>query len=96
MGYLSASEMVETMGSTDIDTALIWHLTSNHYPPVPTTMVEPCKQAITAFVEHDRDRAIPLPDGVFWRGQNVAPAWAIVEGHHLEAFIDAAFGEEDV
>jgi len=63
--------------------ALSIHLTSNHYPPVPTEMVEPCVLAIEAI---DR-RSITLPEGVLWRGQTTAPAWAVVEGHHLEAWL---------
>ena len=65
--------------------ALSIHLTSNHYPPVPTEMVEPCVLAIEAM--NDERRSITLPEGVLWRGQTTAPAWAIVEGHHLEAWL---------
>ena len=67
--------------------ALSIHLTSNHYPPVPTEMVEPCVLAIEAMNDEDDRRSITLPEGVLWRGQTTAPAWAIVEGHHLEAWL---------
>lgn len=82
MGYTAAAEM---LAHTDVRTALSWHLTSNHYPPVPTTMIEPCLEAIVA---DDPEETIELPEGVLWKGGNVAPAWAIIEGHHLEAFVD--------
>lgn len=85
MGHLSASEMA---AHADIDRALAWHLTSNHYPPVPTTMIPACREAIDAINEGDYDRNITLPDGILWRDRTEAPAWAIAEGHHLEAFID--------
>ena len=68
--------------------ALSIHLTSNHYPPVPTAMVEPCVLAIEAMNDGDTDADITLPEGVLWRGQTTAPARAIVEGHHLEAWLD--------
>lgn len=63
------------------------HLTSNHYPPVPMSMVQPCIDAIYAYDEEEYDKLIELPEGVMWRGQNSAPAHAIVEGHHLQAWL---------
>lgn len=72
-------------------------LRSNHYPPVPLSMVEPCIEAIEACNDYDSCRLIQLPtDGldrngepfqITWRGSNKAPAWAIVEGHHLESWV---------
>jgi hypothetical protein len=73
---------------TDLDTALQWHLRFNHYPPVPLTMVQPCKEAIAAVQESEPHRAISLPEGVSYKGQPTAPAWAIVEQHHLGAFLE--------
>ena len=84
MGRLQASEMARL---TDIDTALSWHLQSNHYPPVPLSMVGPCKRAIVAYRAEDYDRAIRLPKGVSYRGSKTAPASAIIEQHHLDAFL---------
>ena len=89
MGALSASDFYEQVkdGNATLDQALIWHLQGNHYPPVPLSMLEPCKAAIKAANEDDWDREINLPDGVTWEGKTSAPASAIVEGHHLDAFI---------
>ena len=86
MGYNFASDLATT--DIDLRSALSIHLTANHYPPVPTSMIEPCINAIDAFLEWDYDRMIDLPEGVLWRNQTSAPAHAIVEGHHLDAFID--------
>lgn len=72
----------------DIDSALAWHLQSNHYPPVPSTMIEPCKNAIDACLEGDWMRLIPLPAGVSFRGSSMAPAADIVEQHHLDAWVE--------
>jgi hypothetical protein len=63
-------------------------LTSNHYPPVPRSMVQPCINAIDACNEDESDRLIELPEGVLWRNQTHAPAYAIVEGHHLDAWVN--------
>ena len=62
-------------------------LTSNHFPPVPTSMVQPCIAAIQACNEGFQNDDIDLPEGITWRGQETAPAWAIVEGHHLSAWV---------
>jgi hypothetical protein len=67
---------------------LAWHLGSNHYPPVPSSMIDPCIAAIMAAEESDYDSLIALPKGVSWRGNSSAPARAIIEGHHLEAWVN--------
>ena len=85
MGSLQASEMARL---TDLDTGLRWHLQSNHYPPVPLSMVTPCKAAIDAYQDEDYQREISLPEGIAYRGLPTAPASAIVEQHHLHAFIE--------
>jgi hypothetical protein len=89
MGSLQATEMAEL---TDIDTGLAWHLRVNHYPPVPIEMVEVCKEAIQAYNEYDYHREIDLPLGTSYRGLTKAPASAIVDAHHLDAWIET---EED-
>jgi hypothetical protein len=50
-------------------------------------MVEPCIEAIDAYWDEDFDRAIEMPEGVSYKGQTHAPAWAIVEQHHLAAWL---------
>jgi len=103
MGALQAAEMASLMDSR---TAMAWHLQSNHYPPVPATMIDACLEAIDAALEDDWDRLIQLPfDGldrngelfqITWRGQDKAPAYAIIEGHHLSAWLelDEEFDDE--
>lgn len=88
MGRMSAESMKEVADDMGISLRqqLSWHLTSNHYPPVPTSMIEPCIEAIEAVREGDHEREIALPEGVSWRGQDNAPAHAIVIGHHLDAW----------
>lgn len=85
MGRLSAVDMLEH--SDSLEQALGWHLQSNHFPPIPLTMVQPCLEAIDAYNEQDYDRLISLPDGIGYKGLTVAPASAIVEQHHLDTFI---------
>jgi hypothetical protein len=84
MGYNTALDLSTEL---DLEVALGYHLQGNHYPPVPLSMVEPCIEAIDAFYDEDYNREIALPQGVLWRGQVTAPASAIVEQHHLEAWL---------
>jgi hypothetical protein len=49
-------------------------------------MVPICIEAIYAYNEEDYQKEIKLPAGVLWRGQEYAPAAAIVDSHHLDAW----------
>mgnify|MGYP007078398212 FL=1 len=92
MGSLQATEMAELM---PMEQALEWHLRSNHFPPVPSSMVKPCLEAIDAYWEDDLDRLISLPEGVGYRGLTVAPARAIIINHHLDAWCSEDDSSED-
>lgn len=100
MGRLQALALAESLGeSLDMDQALTWHLRGNHYPPVPVSMVPVCRRAIeigqaAQWGDADSAELIKLPDGISWRGQDSAPAYAIIEAHHLDSFIDYENGEE--
>ena len=85
MGSTFATELAN--GELDLSTAIGIHLTSNHYPPVPTSMVLPCIEAIEAYNEGETDREIAMPEGITYKGFNTAPAYAIIEQHHLEAWL---------
>lgn len=93
MGSLQAAEMAEML---EIESAISWHLQSNHYPPIPVSMVGPCLEAIQAFVEEDYFRQIELPEGVEYKGSKFAPADAIVEQHHLDSWtqLDEEYEDE--
>ena len=72
----------------DLETQLGYHLQGNHYPPVPLSMVQPCIDAIDAAYDEDHDRMIEMPQGVSYKGNTHAPAWAVIEQHHINWFID--------
>lgn len=86
MGANFAQDLATT--ELPLEQQLAYHLTANHYPPIPTLMVGTCVAAIDAVNEYDPYREIELPDGVSYRGSDTAPAVAIVEQHHLEAWLD--------
>ena len=92
MGSITALGLADT--TLDLETQLLYHLTGNHYPPVPKEMVKPCIEAIDAFYDEDFDRWIEMPMvgdfQILYKGMSHAPARAIVEQHHLEWFINPA------
>ena len=81
-----ATELADGTLNLNMADSIAMHLRVNHYPPVPTSMVQPCIDAIDAYWEDDFNREIELPEGVLWRGNENAPAYAIIESHHLEAW----------
>ena len=93
MGHLQAQEMAEHAG---LDAGLHWHLTSNHFPPVHPDFIPVAKQAVlnAAFAIMDEDddlweRQITMPNGI------TKTVGEIVDGLHLDAFIDRVLDEHD-
>ncbi len=87
MGSNFANDL-SVMDNLDIETQIGIHLSSNHYPPVPSSMIAPCVEAIDAVNDAGLwDLEIVMPKGVTYKGLTSAPAWAIIEQHHLDAWI---------
>ena len=96
MGSNFAQELASgVVPSLTLEDQIRIHLSGNHYPPVPLSMVKPCIEAIDAYWEGDTNRQIALPEGGSWKGNDHAPAWAIVDGHHLDAWVDQWDNEEE-
>jgi len=89
MGNNLATELADNdlFPDLDLEMAISIHLQSNHYPPVPLSMVEPCIEAIDAYYDEDYDKMIEMPEGVSYRGNSHAPAHAIIDQHHLHAWL---------
>ena len=86
MGSNFATDLAENI-DISLEQAIGYHLQGNHYPPVPLSMVQPCIEALDAYHEFDPMRQIEMPEGVFYKGNTTAPAWAIIEQHHLDAWL---------
>lgn len=87
MGSNFATELADYDLGLDLSTAIGIHLSANHYPPVPSSMVLPCIEALEAYWEDETDREIKMPEGISYKGLDTAPAWVIIEQHHLEAWL---------
>ena len=90
MGSVTAIGLADSV--LDLETQILYHLKGNHYPPVPAEMVQPCIEAIDAAYDEDYDRMIDMPKvgdfQIMYKNSTQAPAWAIIEQHHLQFFID--------
>lgn len=93
MGSTFANDLA-SMQDLSMENSIGIHLQGNHYPPVPLSMVQPCIDAINAYWEDNQDALIELPEGVLWRGNTSAPAYAIIESHHLHAWCESDEYEE--
>lgn len=95
MGYLSAFDAAQV---AELNQALEWHLTSNHYPPVSVDLIPACKQAIQTFVvaagstdnlgedhvfKQLNETMVELPNGKF------ISVVELVDALHLDAFVDS-------
>lgn len=89
MGNQKALEMAEAVrDGLSLDAALHYHLSANHFPPVPDAMIPVCKAAIEAFQHDEPEQEIPLPEGISHRRTgSVAIASEVIESLHLDAFI---------
>ena len=98
MGNNLATDLAENI-DISLEQAIGYHLQGNHYPPVPLSMVQPCIEAIDAYHDFDAMREIEMPEGVLYKGNTTAPAWAIIQQHHLDAWLpqddEEFYGAED-
>lgn len=91
MGSISAMGMKEQVGegNVSIDTALSWHLTSNHYPPIPSYMIPVAKRAIAKANRGEWEKKVRLPKDVEHRVYGkLVPVHEVVSHMHLDCFLD--------
>lgn len=91
------AEDLAGMENITLEQAITWHLQGNFYPPVPTSMVQPCIKAIELandaiadgvdYLSDIKDE-VELPDGITWRGNTSASVLGMIEGHRLDAWIN--------
>lgn len=91
MGSMLAQEIASGELDLSLRDGILWHLRGNHYPPIPSVMADPCIEAIDAYYEDDTNRMIDMPMvgdfQITYKGSTQAPAWAIIEQHHLSFWL---------
>lgn len=85
MGRMGLEAMME---QATTDQVLVWHLTSNHFPPLPVSLVGSVKRAITNADHGDWNKKVRM-DGIMCRQHGrLCPTWHLVEIAHLDSFIE--------
>ena len=85
MGRIFADELAGT--DLPLETQILYHLRGNFYPAIPSSMVTPCVESIDAILEDDIYREIDMPEGITYKGETTAPAYAIAEAHKLGSWL---------
>ena len=86
MGYSSALEMRQYLSE---EQALVWHLRSNHYPPISLIFLPVIQEALTAARRGDYRRKLILPT------EKTVTVAAVIEDVHLEAFLESQTTGDD-
>lgn len=76
-------------GNVELEGALSWHLSSNHYPPLPAFFIPTCIRAIEAGQDEEWDLEIPLPLGCVIHQQPLTEVDGVQVHHPDGAVLDA-------
>lgn len=84
MGALQAREFASATenGEIGLEAALTWHFRSNHYPPLPLSLI-PVAIKVINNAKKGRYPNVKLPSGILYRGSKSAPAQACLREWHL-------------
>ena len=90
MGRMGAMGMAEEVhgGNIPMQAALHWHLQSNHYPPLPLSLVPVAIRAIRKANREQWHSKVRMPKGIMFKGLVLAPVGDLIEALHLEDFLD--------
>lgn len=77
------------------DAIIEWHLTNNHWPAVPVSLVPVCALAIERAKLDEWDAVLMLPDGVTYRGMATVTAATIIDSFHLQDFVEIDDDDEE-
>lgn len=104
MGLMSAMSMAEAVSDNEVglEGALVMHLRSNHYPPLPLDYVEVAMEVIAILTEDPEDFEVevtlppsvnPIPRQAFVDedGALVCQAGILANILHLGAFLSEEF-----
>jgi len=77
-----------------LEVTLWHHLRYNIYPPVPSIMLQPAKEAIEACNAGEGEKNISLSEGARHKEYGeMCPADVLVESLRLESFLDSDWEE---
>ena len=93
MGNTQAAGFAEAVsdGLVDLGLALHWHLTSNHYPPLPSGCQDIAEVALNNAARDNWDEKVDVSAiGSHNRYGTQVPTHVLIEAWHLDHFIGAA------
>ena len=85
MGSMHSMEYADRLS---LENGVRLQLTSNHFPPVPVSMVPVCIKAIRFARRGKWNSNLTLPDGIKFKNRKTAPVSSIIEAHHLDAWLE--------
>ena len=91
MGYTQAIGFAEAVndGSVSLDSALSYHLFSNHYPPLPAGTLKIAKRAIAKWNSGKRDAKVDVSAiGSHRRYGTRVPVAVCLDAWHLWPFVN--------
>lgn len=88
MGSLHAAEFAKSVqnGDLELEAALTYHFRSNHFPPLPLSIIPIAIQIIKGKVSLDDE--VKLPKGITYRGSETAPVYKCIKAWHLQNFLN--------
>lgn len=91
MGRTGAEGFAEAVADGDVSlrAAVHWNLTANHYPPLPSELVDVALEAIVFANGGDWDRMISMPEGIEFRDHDEVSVADAIETLHLGSFIES-------
>lgn len=89
MGAITAIDLKDQAkeGTCSLDTALAIHFQSNHYPPLPLSLIPVAKRVIEKAQRGEWEARVRLPEGITFRGSTLAPVRECAKAWHLDAWI---------
>jgi hypothetical protein len=89
MGSRNAADMaLETRkGNVTLWNALLYHLRSNHYPPLPVDLIPVAEQAIDLGNTGAWSAEIEMPEGIQFQHRDKITVSEAIESMHLDSFL---------
>lgn len=93
MGHTSAVDMANW--NPDLESAITWHLRSNHFPPHPYFMIPFAIRAVKKFNKGQWHTKVRLPaDAEHRSGKRLMPVLDVINTLHLDPFLEEGAVEE--
>ncbi len=88
MGYNTAVDLADA--EISLEMGITYQLRNNHYPPVPTEMIDVCVRAVELCRQGITKCDITIKSPFKHRQYGwFVPAWVFVDAYHLEPWVES-------